>query len=56
MAQLKHIEAIEKRLWNAADTLRVKARLCLEYAEPTPIAQDYIEFGISKGSERIKKR
>lgn len=25
MAQLEHIEAIEKRLWNAADTLRANS-------------------------------
>lgn len=25
MAQLEHIEAIEKRLWTAADTLRAKS-------------------------------
>jgi len=35
MAQLEHIEAIEKRLWTAADTLRANAAYASnEYSFP----------------------
>ena len=30
MAQLEHIEAIEKRLWSAADTLRANSNFAAE--------------------------
>jgi hypothetical protein len=32
MAQLEHIEAIEKRLWSAADTLRDKTEAVFVHA------------------------
>lgn len=35
MAQLEHIEAIEKRLWSAADTLRANSNYAsIEYFLP----------------------
>lgn len=36
MPQLEHIEAIEKRLWSAADNLRANSNYAVVFSELSP--------------------
>ena len=57
MAQLEHIEAIERRLWNAADTLRANSNYASnEYFLPVmgPIFLKYISDAFGDQHARLE--